>query len=440
MAQYGYTRVSSTEQDTTIQVKALERAGVPVGNIVEEKRSGVAKDRPVRAALLAKLVRDDVLWCWKLDRLGRSTQDVLAVVKDLDQRGIRFRCVTQDIDTGTASGRFMITLLAAVAELEREMIRERTMAGRMRRAEEGLHPGGVPLYGFAADHVTIVDEEAELLRDAARQILHGVPMNQVVDSWNTAGYRTRAGKLWTVKTLRRVLSNPYVVPILEQDTYDRLARLFGQPDRQRLGRPAEHLLSGVLVCHRCGQAMYLVRTRQRDGSMRRVYACRKGMGGRFTGCGSTRLAADRADEWAAELFIEAVRSDAFAEAMAQRQAELLADDGTTAEELDAWREEIGELEQVMPTRFAPPNARERHAELRRMVEQATARLMAQPNLQALIDLPRSEDRLRERWEGWSVAERRAWLRRLVERIDVHPATARGRASVPAERLEPVWKL
>src|SRR5215207_4754537 len=161
---YGYTRVSSTEQDTTLQVTALERAGVHRDNIVEEKRSGVAKNRPVRAALLAKLRPGDVLWCWKLDRLGRSTQDVLAVIEDLEQRRVRFRCVTQDIDTGTESGRFMITLLAAVAELEREMIRERTLAGRQRRADEGLHPGGVPLYGFAADHVTVVESEAALVR------------------------------------------------------------------------------------------------------------------------------------------------------------------------------------------------------------------------------------------------------------------------------------
>jgi DNA invertase Pin-like site-specific DNA recombinase len=435
---YGYARVSSTEQDTTIQIKALERAGVHPSNIVQEKRSGV-KERPVRTALLAKLQRGDVLWCWKLDRLGRSTTDLLGVIRDLEQRSIRFRCVTQDIDTGTASGRFMITLLAAVAELEREMIRERTLAGRQRRLDEGLHPGGVAVYGFAKDHTTVIEHEAALLRYVAGYVLDGAPMNQIMDVLNWRGYRTRAGKLWTVKTMKRILVNPYAAPLLGQEQFDKLARIFGQPDRQRIGKPAQHLLSGILTCHRCTQPLYAIHTKQRDGSRRRVYACIKSTGGRFTGCGSVRIAADRVDAWAEDIFQIVVAGPDFAAALSRRQAELLSAD-VTAEELDAWREEMAELEQVMPTRYAPPNAQERHQELRRLVEQATAQLLAQPDLQELISLPKSEEHLADAWSRWSTTDRRRWLKRILVQIQVHPATSRSRASSVEERLEPIWRI
>jgi hypothetical protein len=400
----------------------------------------VATKRPVRDQVLDQVKAGDTVTVWKLDRWGRSAADLLTVIDGLDKRSVRFRCLTQPVDTRSAFGKMQLTLLAAFAEFERSLIVERTLAGRQRRKDEGLHPGGPALLGFKKDHETIIEHEAELLRYVAGYALENAPMNQIVDVLNWRGFRTRAGSLWTVKTLRRTLSNPYVIPILGQETYDKLARLFGQPERQRLGRPAEHLMSGILSCSRCQQPLYLVQTRQRDGTKRKVYACRKaGSGGRFTGCGSMIIAASRVDAWAEEAFIAAIVSPAFSEALERRQAELLAGE-VTAAELDEWRAEIDDLEQVMPTRFAPPNAKQRHDELRRMVDQATAQLLAQPDLQELRSLPRTETKLRARWSSWTTAERRAWLRRLVHRIEVKPATDRGRASIVEDRLDPIWKL
>jgi DNA invertase Pin-like site-specific DNA recombinase len=434
----GLARVSSLDQDPQIQINDLERAGC--WPIFVEQVSGVSTKRPVRDQAMAQLTRGSTLTVWKLDRLGRSMTEVVGIIEDLIHRGVRFRCLTQPVDTSSAMGKMQLQLLAMFAEFERTLLLERTAAGRVRRRDEGLHPGGVALYGFAADHVTVIEHEAALLRYVAEYTLAGAPMNQTVDVINWRGLRTRAGKLWTVKTLRRILGNPYVVPVLGEETFQALSRIFGQPDRQRLGRPAVHLLSGILSCSRCGQPLYLVHTRQRDGSMRDVYVCRKaGAGGRFTGCGSMVIGAARVDAWAEEMFVAAVVSEGFAADLNRRQAELLATD-VTAADLDAWRAEADELEQVMPTRFAPPNAKERHAELRRLVDQATTQLLAQPDLQALIDLPRSEDALQARWAAWSTADRRVWLRRLVERIEVQPATSRSRASSVEERLNPIFKM
>jgi hypothetical protein len=95
----------------------------------------------------------------------------------------------------------------------------------------------------------------------------------------------------------------------------------------------------------------------------------------------------------------------------------------------------------MPTRYAPPNARERHAELRRLVDAATSRLMAAPELEELSSLPRTEKALRRAWSSWDVSARRVWLRRLVERIEVKPAgPARGPRTDVESRMAPVWKI
>ena len=147
----------------------------------------------------------------------------------------------------------------------------------------------------------------------------------------------------------------------------------------------------------------------------------------------------RADAWAEEAFIAAVVSDDFADALSKRQAELLADD-MTADLLDDMRREIDELELVIPTRFGTPEMRRRHDDLQRQVREATGRLMAAPELQEMLDLPRSEAALRAAWDGWSVAERRAWLRRVLHHISVLPANAHHRGSDVEARLDPDWRV
>lgn len=441
MTDIGYARVSTRDQNPQLQITALERAGC--WPIVEEKVSGVAKRRPVRDEVLHQLQRGDALTVWKLDRLGRSVSELLDIVGGLERRGVRFRCLTQHVDTSSASGRMFLHLLAAFAEFERELMRERVVAGKQRMIAEGQHPGGPPLFGYAADHVTVVEAEAALLREATRRLLDGEPLSRIVDDWNDRGLPPRRADRWRVTPLRRALLNPRVVPIVGEDAYRGLQRLFGAPDRQRLGRPAEHLLSGVLRCGRpgCGRPLYAATKGGTGHPPQLVYRCKKGTGsgGRFSGCGSTVVSLHRADAWAEEAFIAAVVSPSFADALNRRRAELLAGEATAAG-LDDMRAELGELEQVLPTRFGTDVHRRRHDELRRLVRQATTRLLQQPELQALLDLPKSESGLRAAWSAWTIAERRAWLKRLLESITVKPATAHHRGSDVEGRLDPVWRV
>lgn len=439
---YGYARVSTRDQDPGIQITALEQAGCDT--IVEERASGKAKtDRPVLGEILRRAQRGDTLTVWKLDRLGRSVIELRRIVEDLDHRGVRFRCLTQPIDTSTAAGRFFVTLLAAFAEMERELILERTTAGKAARAARGEHPGGRRRFGFEADQTTIRENEATLLREAAGRLLAGEPSSAIVEEWNDRGVPAQGGGRWQVSPLRTMLTNPRTAPILGQEVYERIVRLFRAPGRQRLGRPAEHLLSGILRCGRedCGQPMYVVVSTKGPNNQQTVYRCTKakGSGGRSMGCGRVYVSERAADRWAAAAFIAAVCSDDFAKALSQRRAEVLAGE-MTAEQLDDWRAEMAELEAIMPTRFGTEDHRRRHVELQRLVREATVRLMRRPEFEEMANLPRTEVTLRAAWDGWTIAERRAWLRRLLHRVTVAPATMRGRGSDVGARLDPVWKL
>jgi DNA invertase Pin-like site-specific DNA recombinase len=441
----GLARVSTRDQNPQLQINALEQAGC--WPIYEEKISGVSDRRPVRDEALRQLKAGDTLTVWKLDRLGRSVSELLDIVRDLERRGVRFRCLTQPIDTSTPAGKLFLTFLAGFAEFEREIMRERVIAGKQRMIADGEHPGGTPLYGFAADHVTVIEEEAQLLREAARGLLNGTALSKIVDAWNEAGIPPRRGQRWRETPLREMLLNPRVVPIIGQETYDKLARLFNNTHnrRQKLGRPAEYLLSGILTCGRdgCGQPLYASTKAARAKAPQMAYRCHKsaGSGGRFAGCGRTAVSLARADSWAMGAFIAAVVAPEFTDALNRRRAALLADEVTVAQ-VDAWREEIDELELVLPTRFGTPDLRRRHEDLQRMVRQATAGLLQRPDLQALLDLPKSEAKLRATWNGWTTAERRTWLRRVLLQINVKPAPpgTHHRGSDVDARMDPVWKI
>lgn len=126
----GYVRVSSEAQDTQLQRDALREAGA--ARVFEDKLSGRRADRPGLAQALDYLRFDDVLLVWKLDRLGRSVKDVLTIADELYERGVALRILTGTLAgtyTPTGEGKFFFTVMAAFAELERDLIHQRTMAG-----------------------------------------------------------------------------------------------------------------------------------------------------------------------------------------------------------------------------------------------------------------------------------------------------------------------
>jgi len=123
----GYARVSTTDQNLTLQKEALKKIGCE--KIFKDEISGTTKYRPGLDRTLEMLRKGDTLVVWKLDRLGRSVKNLITLVSDLNEKDIHFKSLTDSIDTSTASGRFFFNVMASLAEMERELIVERTKAG-----------------------------------------------------------------------------------------------------------------------------------------------------------------------------------------------------------------------------------------------------------------------------------------------------------------------
>jgi DNA invertase Pin-like site-specific DNA recombinase len=123
----GYARVSTRDQKAHLQLDALREAGCE--KIFEETASGARRDRPALNAALDFMRSGDTLVVWKLDRLARSTRQLLDTVEMFERRKIGLKTITQNIDTTNAGGRLIFTVFGAIAEFEREIIRERTRAG-----------------------------------------------------------------------------------------------------------------------------------------------------------------------------------------------------------------------------------------------------------------------------------------------------------------------
>jgi DNA invertase Pin-like site-specific DNA recombinase len=134
---YGYARVSSDSQDYTAQVEALRAAGCE--RIFSEKASGKGTNgRPELAKVMKALLPGDVLAVTKLDRIARSSRDLLNIVHDLKERGCGFVSIGDSwCDTTNEMGRFMLTVMSGIAELEREIIRKRCQAGIERAKRKG---------------------------------------------------------------------------------------------------------------------------------------------------------------------------------------------------------------------------------------------------------------------------------------------------------------
>jgi DNA invertase Pin-like site-specific DNA recombinase len=164
---YGYARVSSDGQDYASQVEALERAGCTV---VAEKRSGKALDgRKELQKLMARVERDDVIAVTKLDRFARNTRELLNMLHELEGRGVGFKSLGDPIDTTSPQGRLVTQIFAAIAEFERETIRERCRVGLERAKAKGRPLGRKPkLDARQRDEVNALQADGMSQRAIAR--------------------------------------------------------------------------------------------------------------------------------------------------------------------------------------------------------------------------------------------------------------------------------
>jgi len=152
----GYARVSTNEQNLDLQRDALHKAGCE--EIYTDQVSGTKATRPGLTDALSHLRPGDTFVVWRLDRLGRSLRHLIDTVTDFQERGIGFKSLTESIDTTTSGGKLIFHIFGALAEFEREIIRERTKAGLTAARARGK-TGGRPK--------ALTDKQVEMLRHLA---------------------------------------------------------------------------------------------------------------------------------------------------------------------------------------------------------------------------------------------------------------------------------
>ena len=166
----GYSRVSTSDQDSTLQRDALKKAGCE--QVFDETASGAKSDRPELIKALHYCRQGDVLVVWKLDRLARSLKQLIATVEELETRGIQFRSITEGLDTTSAGGKLVFHIMGALAEFERGLIQERTTAG-LKSARERGRVGGRPKALNESDIATakaLLADESFSMADVAKRL------------------------------------------------------------------------------------------------------------------------------------------------------------------------------------------------------------------------------------------------------------------------------
>jgi DNA invertase Pin-like site-specific DNA recombinase len=435
----GLARVSTLDQNPQLQYDALEQAGCWPIYGAEGVSGKAGAVNVVREQTLAELRAGDTLTVWKLDRLGRSLDELSAIVKDLRARGIAFRSLTEQIDTSTSTGRMFFQLLGMFAEFERNTMIERVLAGKAAAQAVGKPAGGHRLYGTVGSGKQAVSpeqaaREADLLRQAAKHVLDGGSLRQLVSAWNRDNVPTKSGKgRWSETVLRRMLVTPRSEPILGEATLHKLELKFmPAKERQRMGAPAVHLLSGILRCGICENPMYATVQHQKL-----IYRCPPG-GHDLVGCGGVSIAGPTVERRVTEMMVEEVCSPHFLEQLSAQLAELV--EGITPRQLHDWRGEISDLETVLTTRYGTPEHQAKLDTLQRQVRMATRGLLQRPDLQLLRDLPKEPAKLEAVWSSYDVGKQRRVLKFVYEYITVKPVGSSAGRRFQPDRLVPAVRI
>jgi|TARA_B100000519_G_C14259916_1_gene447124 DNA invertase Pin-like site-specific DNA recombinase len=230
MRKIGYARVSTSEQSTEAQVQRLKEFGCDI--VFQEKMSGGNADRPMLEKAIRSLQPEDKLVVIKFDRLARSLPDLINIVKRIEDTGAFFESVSDTIDCSTPLGRFFLHILGSVAEFERSLVHDRTVAG-LKSAREHGRVGGNP-------RLRARDPEALAQLSDARDAAYFKKLSAVAEHWVpiVSRYRPdtpwedvlrivnvslrRAGhKLWTDKKLRRAAKRFVAEGMLSPDVLSR---------------------------------------------------------------------------------------------------------------------------------------------------------------------------------------------------------------------------
>jgi DNA invertase Pin-like site-specific DNA recombinase len=445
-----YVRISRAKDGTTLGVDRQEppcrdlcaRKGWTVHEPIycdNDLSAYSGKKRPQYQRLLQD-ARDGVInaiVAWDADRLTRLPVENEQLIELCERYGIALATVTGEYDLATSGGRMHFRIKGAVARHESEHRAERVRLKHEELRAAGKYWGGQRGFGhrvvpvIIGDRVTrrieLDEDEAELIRAAARRVLRGGSISAIVKEWATSGIRRPKGRLWETNRLRELLISPRIAglrqngdelveadwpAIVDRDTWEQLRAILGDaPTAKGPKEPRSYLLSNIAICDRCGTPML---GQARMGTP--AYACRREKGG----CGRVHRIAKPLDDYLRDEVLDALASPEF---RAKLEAIYGAVGDDVAAELVAKREgAFGRLKQLRslagdPTvEFDADDFAAAKRSLDRIIGEVTAKLADLPASNALADLPDTPELLRELWERSTLDRRRALVRLAVDEV------------------------
>lgn len=409
--------------------------------------------RDARAGVISAIA------CWHVDRLTRTPRELEDVIDLADKLGLQLGTVTGEIDLATPTGRLVARMLGAAARHESEHKAERQRREHRQRAEAGkVAGGGYRPFGYADDRVTILDNEAALIRECAARALSGESLSSICRDLSTRGVQTTTGRHFVPTTLRNLLCSARIsgrrehIPrhsyrgkarpkvgeivadavwpaIIAPEHSDRLRALLTRPERLKrtaaTGR--SYLLSGIFRCGRCGSGMV---GRPRSGVPR--YVCPNTPGG--TSCGGLATNAERTDDLIRDMVLTALASPDLAERLRKRDDH----DPDLAERIRRAEDKLSELAaDYAADEITRSEWRAAREVLERQLQRDRDALARVTRTHALDGFTGTPDDLLRRWRAQNVSQRRALVGAIVERINVRTADPRKRWD--PERFEVIWR-
>jgi site-specific DNA recombinase len=451
-----YLRISQDREEAGLGV---ERQYFDCQALAERKRWIVAevytdndrsafngKPRPGYVKMLADIRSGhiDAVIAWHSDRLHRRFRDLDPFIAAVEDAKIPVATVMAgEIDLATASGRMVARMLAAADAHEVERKSERQLRKALEMAQAGkANGGGMRAYGYERGGLEIRDDEAELIREAARRVIAGESTYAIAEDWRSRGIRTSTGAEWSYRILRRTLLLPRLAgvrehhgelypaewpAILQRKTWDAVGRrLAVRHPRGAGGRGREYLLTGLIRCGRCGEAM-----RGHPNQGKRSYACLTEGGG----CGKLRIIAEPTEQVIAEAIFSAIDGGAVNRALAAASA-----DDAGAEMVEQIAADRAGLDQLARDHYVDRSitreeffaARE---ELSLRIAASEAKLSRNADTAVLAGVT-SGAVARAAWAEHETRWRRELLATLIDRIDVQPSRV---FRFDPDRLGVIWK-
>lgn len=458
-----YARISSDVEGTGAGVQrqvedcqqlAEELGWTVAGEYVDNDISAYSgKRRPAYQRMLEDLADGtvDAVLVYHIDRLTRrpiELEEFLAVVDRAKVRHVRF--VTGDTDLHTGDGLLMARIMAAVAANESASKSRRVRRKMDQVAAEGRpHGGATRPFGYAADKITIVPEEAALIRTIAARFLAGESTRSIAVWLDDEGILSATGKTWTSSQLRamlmsgriaglrehrgQVIGNAIWEPIITEDEHRRIRAKYAE--RQNTGRrtPQRYLLSGLLRCGKCGNRLY---SRPRGNTRR--YACMTGPDHKG-GCGRLTVVADPLERLVADAVLYRLDTPDLADTLAGRNST----DVRTQElsqAVDQAQEQLEELAEAYAARAI--TMREwmtAKAPIQKRQENAQRQLASLTRSDALAGLIGNGQQLGASWNTLNLSRQNAITAALVDHVVIAPGTL-GVRTLDRARVNIVWRL